>query len=253
MLNLSLITARITALCPSVGQVILPDLEDVQSTDTAVALLAIADTVSSNRTYPSVLPDDVTYPAILYQLTGGERIDADGYPVVRFDSYDIHVLADTHLAVSTAAKTLRGALQDYSPSGAAGSIDILSESDDYDPDLELFVRQLSVQITQLARTTQTIPAVFVYPIGESFNPGDSFGCVTGITQSRFVVLFAAKIPASGVSGLAALRDEILDAVVAYQPSGWSLIEPEGGGVYSIGSNIVLWRDVFSTSRELTYT
>lgn len=254
MLDLTEVTAALSANAPSLAQVIQPEHMDTQGVDSAVKLLSLIGTPASNRVYPLVLPEEPTFPAVAYAQDAAERIEVDGYPILRDDGYQLAVLASTHSAAATLADSLRVALLAYDPSGTTGAADITDQGDSYDEDLQLFEIGLSVRLSHLARTTQTLPVAFVYPLSESWEQDDSITCITGTAVSTFAVLLVAKLPAGGVSGLGSLRDEILSAVVALEPTGWGEIEPAGGGeVVEVHNSLVLWRDTFSARQTRTYS
>lgn len=253
MLNLASVKTQLTTYATGFAQVLLPDLEDVQSVDSAVQLVTLLDTVNTSRTYPVILPDEVTYPSTIYQLIGSDRVSQDGYPILRDDQYLVASYHSAYATIVTLADSVRTALQNYSPSNAAGTVDILDEADDYDADFALFEKSMQIRMVHLAYSSQALPAAFLYPVGEDWDVSDSVGSpVCAQVTSRFVVLMVAKIPAGGVSALGSLRNEILDNVIGYQPSGWSVIEPVGSGLISVYSNLCLWRDEFATTQARTY-
>lgn len=253
MLDLTTVTASITALATAVSQVILPDQADTQGVDTAALLTSQVGAQISSRVYPIILPDSPTYPAAAYQQNAAERVVVDGYPILRDDTYLLSVLASTYAAAISSATTIRDALIDYDPANAAGSFTILDESDDYDPDFQLFERGLLVQVSHLARASQALPAAFVYTLGEDFELGGSLQCITGQAVSRFAVTWVAKIPTNGVSALAATRNSILAAVAGLNPAGWTRIWPIGGEIIAVHSQHVIWRDVFGTTQIRSYS
>lgn len=253
MLDLSEITARLTAQAPSLAQVLIPEAQETYGVDSAAVLLSILEPTISSRIYPSVFPIEPTYPAAVYEQSNSERVDYDGYPIIRSDEYLVAVAADTHSAVSTSAEAMRAALLAYDPSNAAGSAAIFGKADDFYPALKLYEVSQVVQLTHLARASQSLPAVFVYALDEDWEDEDSITCVTGQAVSRFVVLLVAKVPAGGVSALGSIRDEILNALVAYKPTGWGQIEPEGGGKIELHSAHVVWREAFVARQARTYT
>ena len=252
MLDLTTIQARLVAQAANLQQVILPDLEDVQSVDSATKLVPILDSVVAGNSYPIILPNDITYPSAIYELTGSDRVEEYGYPILRSDQYLIGLQDSTYGSCSSTAKSLRTALQDYAPAGEAGTIDILDQSDSYDVDFELFEHVMLLRMIHLARSVQTLPAAFVFHIDEGFLGGEEITCVNGFAEARFSVLLVIKIPAGGTSGISETREQIVSALAGWQPTGWSKIEPQGGTVVSVHSKIVLWRDEFSCVQERTY-
>ena len=253
MLDLSAVKTLLEAGAPSLGQVILPDVVDVQGPDSAALLTGLIEPVVSSQVYAVELGDGATYPAVAYERQGASRIEVDGYPVLRDDTYGLAVWHTTYGAAHTAGDSIRTALQAYSPTNAAGAVDILDEADDFDPDLNLYGSGMQVRMTHLARATQTLPAAFLYPTGAPWEPGEEVTCVDGTDVSEFAVLLVAKIPAGGVSGLAALREEIRGAIVGQQVSAWGKIEPAGGELETFHSSFVVWKDLFSATQNRTYS
>ena len=256
MLDLSAIKTLLVAGAPSLGQVILPDAVDVQGPDSAALLVTLAGAQVSSRIYPLILPDAPTYPAIAYQRLSAVRAAVDDYPVFRDETYALTLWHGTYGTAHSTAALVRDALQDYSPSAAAGTVDIVDESDDYAPELNdgagLYASNIVVSMTHLARATQTLPAAYVYPIGTDWEPGESVTCVDGIDAATFAVLLVAKIPVTGVSGLESLRAEIRSAIVAEEVGAWGPIEPAGGALQAVHSSFAVWRDLFVARQIRTY-
>ncbi len=252
MLDLTTITASLTTGATGLAQIILPDAQDTQGVDTAALLTSQAGAQIGARIYPVQLPDSITYPAAVYAQIEASRIEVDGYPVLQDDSYEMAVLGQTYATTLAAATAIRDALIDYDPTGAAGSMTIDSQSDDYDSDFELWEKAMTVRLSHLARASQALPCAFVYSLGEEWEAGESLQCVTGQAISNFAVLWVAKIPANGVSALASIRNQILNAVAGLKPAGWSRIWPTGGAVVAVHSAHVIWRDTFSAIQTRSY-
>jgi len=252
VLDLTTVTASLTTLATAVAQVILPDAADTQGVDTAALLTSQVGAQISNRVYPVMLPDTPTYPAAAYQQVSAERIEVDGYPILRDDTYLLAVLAETYGAAISQADTILDALIAYDPASAAGSMSIVDQGDDYDNDFQLWEKGMTVRVSHLARTSQTLPAAFVYTLGEDFELGESLQCVTGQAVSRFAVTWVAKIPANGVSALSTVRNQILAAVAGLKPAGWSRIWPDGGEIVAVHSAHVVWRDTFACIQTRSY-
>lgn len=254
MFDLSVITVALTASAPSINQVLIPESQEAIGVDSSVVLLSLIESAVSSRVYPSILPDDVTYPAAVYRQIDSDRADYSGYPILRSDAYSISVIAETHTAASAAAETMRAAMLAYDPTNAAGAVELGRKHDDYYPDFDLHEVEIDCQISHLARTNQSLPAAFVYSTGEDWeDEGALDGCVIGQAVSRFDILLVAKMPAGGVSALGSIRNEILDAVIGLQPAGWETVDPEGGGTATIYSSYVLWRDSFTVRQTRTYS
>ena len=80
--------------------------------------------VCGQRIYPQAFPENVTFPAIRYSVTGSSRqplVDAAS-GVVESD-LEIDIYASTYLVCNELAKAVRETLQQYA--GVVGSLDIL--------------------------------------------------------------------------------------------------------------------------------
>ena len=253
MLDLSLITARLTSQAPTLAQVLIPEAQEVYGVDSSAVLVSTLDATIGSRVYVSIFPVEPTYPAAVYEQSNSERIDYDGYPILRADEYFVAVAADTHLAASTSVESMRSSLLAYDPTNAAGSADLFGKATDFNPEFERYEISQSVQLTHLARASQALPAAFVYPLWEEWEEDGGLSCVTGQWIDSFAVLVVAKVPAGGVSALDSLQEEVRQALVAYVPTGWSRIEPAGGSLLKLHSAHVVWREAFVARKVATYT
>tara|TARA_Y100000004_G_scaffold53060_1_gene58977 strand:+ start:97 stop:519 length:423 start_codon:yes stop_codon:yes gene_type:complete len=111
---------------------------------TAIRTRLINDTdvtdVCEQRVYPQAFPENVTFPAVRYSLTGSSRqplVDAAS-GVVESD-FQIDIYASTYLVCHQLAKAVRETLQQYT--GVVGSLDILgirvvNQMDLYEPPVD---------------------------------------------------------------------------------------------------------------------
>lgn len=252
MLDLSLITAKLTPLS-ELAQVITPGVADTEAVDVDALLRDTVGAVVSDRVVPLRAEPGSAYPLAVYQQVSSDRVKVDGYPIIRTDTYVISLQADTTFAaLVTAVDSTRTALLDYSAADAAGAMEITDQATEYYDDTGVYESLMQVSVTHLARTSQSLPAAFVYPLVEGYDENRS---MTGIHQRRtdqFAVLLAAKIPAGGVSGIASIRDAVRGALAGVKPAtGYERIQSVKGEVIEVNQSIVMWRDVFATARTVT--
>ena len=92
----------------------------------------------TTRVYPSTLPQNPTYPLVLYfRVTGSSDVALGGATGLQHPRFQIEAWADTYAAAKTLAKAIRAALncQKFTvDSIRVGSIVIQSERDYYEPD-----------------------------------------------------------------------------------------------------------------------
>jgi hypothetical protein len=108
------------------------------------SILVNDDTVAAltTRCYPVMLPQNPTYPLILYTKISGERAHhlsgVSGHAHPRFQ---VEAWAETYTAAKTLAEAIREALDGYmgTDSGVEiGSCLIDSEHDIYEPELKVY-------------------------------------------------------------------------------------------------------------------
>ncbi len=64
MIDLAPYITAVTDNCPSIDQVILPELVDTSAVDTSALLTGLLEPSVSSRVYPYRLPTSPVYPAI---------------------------------------------------------------------------------------------------------------------------------------------------------------------------------------------
>jgi hypothetical protein len=106
-------------------------IHDILVTDSSVKAI-------TTRCYPSTLPQNPTYPLILYAKVTGERInDLSGPSGMAHPRFQIEAWAETYAAAKSLANAIRVCLNGYrGTSGAVqiGSFLIQSERDIYEPE-----------------------------------------------------------------------------------------------------------------------
>jgi hypothetical protein len=107
-------------------------------------ILVNDDTVKAitTRCYPVIIPQNPTYPLILYTKISGDRDHvlqgASGHAHPRFQ---IEAWAETYTGAKTLADAIRNALDDYSGTAAGTKIWsclIDSERDIYEPEIHVY-------------------------------------------------------------------------------------------------------------------
>lgn len=106
-------------------------IHDILVTDSSVKAI-------TTRCYPSTLPQNPTYPLILYAKVTGERInDLSGPSGMAHPRFQIEAWAETYAAAKSLANAIRVCLNGYrGTSGTVwiGSFLIQSERDIYEPE-----------------------------------------------------------------------------------------------------------------------
>lgn len=106
-------------------------IHDILVTDSSVKAI-------TTRCYPSTLPQNPTYPLILYAKVTGERInDLSGPSGMAHPRFQIEAWAETYAAAKTLANAIRVCLNGYRGIVGTvwiGSCLIQSERDIYEPE-----------------------------------------------------------------------------------------------------------------------
>ena len=113
--------------------------------ESALRYILVNDTTVkaiTTRCYPVTIPQDPTYPLILYTKISGMRDHAlrgaSGHAHPRFQ---VEAWAETYTAAKTLADAIRNALDDYTGTASGtyiASCLIDSERDIYEPEIEVY-------------------------------------------------------------------------------------------------------------------
>jgi hypothetical protein len=252
MLDLSVFKTVLEAV-PSLQQVIMPANLDVQGVDSAQLLVSLMEPAVSNQVYPLVISQDVGL-AIAYQQAFSNRQEIDGYTLTRTDGFVVKIISEeegSFASVAAASDTLRNTFVNYTSTGQAGSIEITDQADDYDETTGRFQRLLEVEVTHLAQPSQGLPAAFIYTIDEQAreNPVMGGGVSQHLTTS-FAVTLVMNMPATGVSGIKSVRDDVYQAL-AGQASNSGPVELVGGDIVNVIGGVIVWRDVFKAQQYIS--
>jgi len=88
------------------------------------------------RVYPMKLPQNSTYPAIVYQrISGAERL---GSTKLREARYQLSCWGATYASGQALAAQVRDALEGWGVGGAVPMSRIVNENDDYEPDDDVY-------------------------------------------------------------------------------------------------------------------
>lgn len=253
MFDLAAVKTALEASSPLLQQVILPEGVGSLAVDSAITLVELVGPDMSDRVHPLVLPNEPVYPAAVYELISSETLEIDGYPVLRDDGYLLQVSGPVYGAVRTAAETVRDTLLDYATAGEAGTVSIEDQADKYSDKLFLFETGIALRMTHLALASQVVPAAFVYTYSHDSSPLNRYGDVETEEETRVSVLIVARIPAGGVSALAALLEEVRAVVMAITAAGWKRPLWYGGEIADIHNSLVLWRENFAFPRNREFS
>lgn len=99
---------------------------------TALSQAATILAVSSNRIYPLVLPQEPTYPAIVYtRVSGGQVNDLQGYAGL----HNAHISIDIFAETFAAAKSLSTAVHATLNTTTTIRCLLTDDADNYEPEL----------------------------------------------------------------------------------------------------------------------
>ncbi len=110
---------------------------------------ALTDLVST-RIYFVEMPQDVTYPAVVYQRISTDRPSAMGADIgIARARFQVSVFGDVAIDVRNAAQQVRAALQRWN--GTEATVTILEtfmqdEQDQKNPDVDVFQRLIDVEV-----------------------------------------------------------------------------------------------------------
>lgn len=238
---------------PGIAQVIQPERVANSNVDTSALLATLLGPSVSSRVYPYHLPASPVYPSATYEKTGGQRKEVDGYIITSTDIFMVSVQAETLAAIITAVDTAQAALINYTGTGVAGGIDIVDQAVTWHQDLKRYESAMEIHITHLARSLQTTPAYYLYPLGETASENRAMNAVSQMVEAQFVGLLVAQIPATGVYGINALRESVYQKIINSIPSaGATRTERVQSNIAGLVGSVVLWRDVFSVSYKSHY-
>lgn len=124
-------------------------------THAGVAALVGGTTVAANRVYPDVLPQDPTYPAIVYKRIASRRLKgAHSDPGIAYATIQVVVLAKTaadrfnlveqvRLALERYGRDLNGTLVD---GVTVYDVQIGSDATDYDGELDVYLASIDFTV-----------------------------------------------------------------------------------------------------------
>lgn len=253
MIDLSYYVNNITANVPAIAQVIQPERVSLTTLDNSALLTGLLEPSVSNRVYPYKLPESPVYPSITYELTGQHREDVDGYTITKTDVFIVSVQAETLADLITVVDSVRTALINYADTGAAGGIEITDQAAIWQSDLQRYEAAIEVEITHLSLPSQATPAYYIYPLMEKADENQSMNGVLQQVDEQFVGLLVTQVPATGVSGIKALRESVHGQIINKIPEAKAgRTELVQGHVAGLVGSVVLWRDVFSVVTQSHY-
>ncbi len=96
-------------------------------------------TLVGTRIYPLILPQNVTFPAVVYQRISGTA--QNGTTSIREARYQLSCWSATFSGTKALADQVRGAMEEWS-SGGTGTLvrmcRVVNELDDYEPDEKVY-------------------------------------------------------------------------------------------------------------------
>jgi hypothetical protein len=252
MIDLSSYVAAVDAI-PGIAQVIQPERVANSDVDTSALIAGLIGPLVGSRVYPYKLPATPVYPSATYELTGCQRKDVDGYIITSTDIFMISVQAETLADIITTVDAVQAALIGYEGAGVAGGIDIVDQAVTWHNDIKRYEAAMEAHITHLARSSQAMPAYYLYPIAEQATENRAMNAISQMVETQFVGLLVAQMPATGVYGINALREAVYQKIINSVPgSGATRTERVQSNIAGLVGSVVLWRDVFSVRYKSHY-
>lgn len=246
MIDLSYFANLITSNVPEIQQVILPQRITGSGVDTSALLANLLNAVSSGRIYPYKLPDGVIYPAMTYEQSGFEYHELDGYAFTRSDAFIISAQANTLSEIVALTLAAEQAFNAYSPTGAAGGIDINNKAVRWQDELKRYEMAMEIATRHLTLPSQATPAYYLYPLHEKATENEAINAVEQIIHSQFVGLLIMQMPTNGITGISSTLDAARNQILGKKKPGtrdYRAQFVQGQEAGKIGS-MVLWRDIF---------
>ncbi len=245
-MELTNIINHIQAQCPSANQVVAADGIVRDTIDTSKIVYDLVKDTVSNRAYPSILPEQVILPALVYEQVESSPSAIENIDILQTDTQVISFLTQTYAELVTLRKSIRNALIAYTQTDETGVIEITNESVRYVKDVKLksFICSMQLNINHLLGANQCIPAILVYErstAGESEVTPNNKQNVS--TQLGFIII--AKN-----DQVSTIRDELFTALLPYQdtPYHFSTAHVSGKRIDSTGQ-LVIWKDDYQTELQ----
>lgn len=240
-MQLDNLIAHIIATCPTAAQVLKAENIDRQFVDTSAIIYSIVKDAVSGRAYPSKMPREKVFPALVYDLVSSNKVSYSQFNILQADVFVLYFQAETYKEIMELRETIKAALVSYNPAGSAAEIEITDESIEYLFDQDLHQCAIELSLVNLNGSNQQMPAIIVY---EDTNHADSNEMINTVAQWRNVVL-VFDIMAKH-DQLEVMRNELEASVLGYREKNFG-----AGTEYTSGNrleslvNMSVWEERYS--------
>lgn len=223
------------------AQVLRPDEISFSTVDAGGI---VADLINSTvETYQLVLPQTESLPNAVYQPLGMTRSAIDGLPVIRLDTVLLVIRHSTLAQLKTITDTVEERLLEYSSAGHAGAIVIEDKAIDEEQteDSAQYRCVYDLTVSHLATVSQSLPAVFVYPVATAAeDPYDLTGTKQIKEDSAALVIVEKSGDMDTARGYA-------ENLIGYRVDRFG-IQYTGGNLARQDGHLSTWRETYSLRR-----
>lgn len=244
-MDISNLVTNITAKCPTAAQVMKAEDISREFVDTSQIIFGLVSPSVSGRAYPSKLPGNKTFPALVYSLVSSNKISFSQFNILQTDVFIVYFQATTYIEIMTLRESIKSSLVNYNVAATAGDIEITDESIDYLPDQQLHQCALELNIVHLNGLNQAIPAVLVY---ESNNGMPANEMINTVVQWREVELNIDIVAKH--EQLETIRREVEAAVLGYREASYGAgTEAIGGSRLESLVNVSVWEQRYKLKQR----
>lgn len=246
-MDVSGIVTRLTAQCPSFGQIIAASAGGTQTPiSTQANLYTLLQSVVSGRMYPLQLPESPTHPSLVYQLVSSSPGVFEGYDVTHTDVFVLNLRGDDYDTLLTLQASIISAL-------SGQNIEITDLLHDYDQGENLYRINFELSYSYVTSASQSLPAAFVYPLSRAGNDSVYDNLIKQLVTEDFAIL-VVNGPSSPTNTMSDLLDEIQAALLGWQQSAnhHEMQYGNGASIEGVGS-LEVWRESYRDAFYMTET
>lgn len=247
-MDVSAIVSRLTAQCPTFGQIIAADSGgSVSPISTQANLYTLLGALVSNRMYPLQLPESPTHPSIVYQMVSSAPGVFEGYKVTHTDTFILNLRGPDYDALIILAGSITAALD-------GENIEINDVLHDYDQLENVYRINFELQYTYITSSSQSLPAAFVYPLSRAGNESVYDNYTKQLVTEDFAILVVNNPNTSPVITMTDLLDELQVALLGWQQSAnhHEMQYGSGAGIEGVG-DLEMWRETYTDAFYMTQT
>lgn len=247
-MDVSGIVTRLTAQCPSFGQIVSASPGGTQTPiSTQANLYTLLQSLVSGRMYPLQLPEVPTHPSIVYQMVSSTPGSFEGYDITHTDIFIINVRGTDYDALLTLTASIVAAL-------AGENVEITDVLHDYDQTENLYRVNLELTYSYVSSTGQDLPAAFVYPISRAGNESVYDNLVKQLVTEDYAILVINNTAGSPSYTMTALLNEIQTALLGWQQTAnhHEMEYGSGTSIEAVGG-LEVWRESYRDAFYMTET